>query len=181
MARLVFFDPAATPQRVTKLTGKSVNEGPILASGRSDFVLNPDLVTPGLIAQDITPREVAVDSQGNERQLSPEIIEERILVPVKYWKHEGGAVLAMTQAERDAQDTAQSDAQELQRKESAKRHLDTGTDLGADIRAVLKVMRRELNELRDLHALPALKFRQLKNRTKNKIDAETDPADESDS
>ncbi len=43
MPRIVVFDEAANPQKVLSVTGPSENEGPWNASGRTDFVVDPDL------------------------------------------------------------------------------------------------------------------------------------------
>jgi hypothetical protein len=148
MPRIVVFDEAASPQRVIQVTGSSENEGPWIASGRTDFVSNPDLSA----------------LEG--------------LVPLKYWKHEAGAIVEYTQAEKDAQDaadasTAAQDALDAiaASKADATVAMDGTENLAFLMRAFADVVKEEINILRALHSLPDRTLAQLRTAIANKVNS----------
>lgn len=111
-------------------------------------------------------------------------------VPIKYWKHSGGAVVEMTQSEKDALDQAEADAQLAALKQSAKDYVDSGNDSDRRmIRALAWVIfnsmvetRNKVNEIIteinrnptiNVDALPNRTWQQLKKAVKNEIDTES--------
>jgi hypothetical protein len=118
MPRIVIFDELATPQRVTKVTGISENEGPYLASGRTDFLVSPDLSA----------------LEG--------------IVPRQYWKHAGGLIVSYGAAEIAAQDAAEATQKDLATREAAKDEFIGFSGSPLVMRAFASVLVDEFNSLR---------------------------------
>lgn len=111
-------------------------------------------------------------------------------VPIKYWKHLGGAVVEMSQAEKDALDQAEADARLASLKQAAKDYVDSGNDSDRRmIRALAWVIfnsmvetRNKVNEIIteinrnptiNVDALPNRTWQQLKKAVKNEIDTDS--------
>ncbi len=139
MPRIVVFDKAASPQRVKRVTGASENEGPWRASGRTDFLINPDL--------------------------SAVIVN----VPRKYWKHLAGEIVEYTQAEKDAQDAADVTAQDDAMRNGAKAQMLGRRSDSLYRRALVDVVRREINILRSEHGLAPRTNAEVRNAIRRRI------------
>ena len=155
MPQLVFFNEAATPQQVTSVTGPSVNQGPFVDSGRTDFVIAPDLsALEGIVLR-------------------------------KYWKHSGGLIISYTAAEITTQDAAEAAAQAQRALDDiAAIRADAAEGLsGFDVsplvlRAFAEILIDEINTLRALHSLGDRTLLQLKNAITNTVnsgDVDDDP------
>lgn len=139
MPRIVFFDEGASPQKVLSVTGPSVDEGPFNASGRTDFVVHPDLSA----------------LEG--------------VVPRKYWKHLLGSIVEYTAQEKTDQDTAEAArdaANVVARLDDIRSQAAAGFD-GFDsnpllLRAFAETLKDEINTLRALHGLPNRTLAQLR-------------------
>ena len=143
MPRIVVFDELADPQRVTSVTGISENEGPWVASGRTDFVISPDL-----------------------SQLDG-------IVPRRNWKHSGGLIVEFTQAEKDTRDAAEAAANDLSTREGAKSGLEGFGSQSLLMRAFADIIKDEINALRALHSLPDRTLAQLRSAIDGRIDGGT--------
>jgi hypothetical protein len=139
MPRIVTFDEAATPQRVLGVTGVSENEGPWNASGRTDFVISPDL-------------SLLID-----------------LVSRRYWKHDSGSIVEYTQAEKDAQDASEAVAHDASVREGAESGLVGFHGDALLLRAFADVIKDEINVLRAQHSLPDRTLAQLKSAINSRI------------
>lgn len=100
-------------------------------------------------------------------------ISALLSIPLKYWKHSGGAVVEMSQAEKDAVDAVITAAIVLRQKEAAKDIIDTLQSQGRMIRAFAEIIIREINILRALGSLPDRTLNQLKSAIQAEIDAGT--------
>lgn len=116
MARVVIFDPNATPQRVLQVLD-SVSSPDF--AGRNDVVIEPDLSL--------------VQASG---------------FTSLYWKHETGAIVAMTAGERSALDAQILEALTLSVRDRGKAIVDALSDSGILQRALADIVKDELNILR---------------------------------
>ncbi len=146
MPTIVVFAELESPQRVLSVTGASVNEGPWNDSGRTDFVVNPDLSA----LKGIVPRE--------------------------FWKHDGGLIVEWTQAEKDAKavaDAADQAAQDAARLVSIRTEAAGGLDEfevnSLLMRAFADIIKDEINTLRALHSLPDRTLAQLRTAITNRV------------
>lgn len=117
-----------------------------LYEGRTDVVINPDL----------------------------SLLEG--IVPMEDWKHEGGAIVEWTQAEKDARaaaraaaEAAQAAQQILDNRTQAQEILANVDELGVLFRAFADIVREEINILRALHSLPDRTLAQLRTAMNNKM------------
>jgi hypothetical protein len=151
MPRIVVFDEGADPQRVTGVTGKSENQGTWDDSGRTDYVVAPDL---SLLA--------TFTADGHF---------DTYIVPRRYWKHVAGNIVEYTQAEKDAQDAAQDAAHDASVRSSAKSGLTGFHSEPMLLRAFADVIKDEINILRAEHSLAARTLQQLRNAIDSRIDS----------
>lgn len=158
MPRIVIFDEVASPQRVIQITGPSVNEGPYHTSGRTDFVVHPDL---SLLA--------TLDADGRIATY---------IVPKKYWKHVAGAIVEYTAGEKTTQDTADA-AQDAINEQAQLDDIRDRAAVGLDdfevnsllLRAFADIVKDEINILRALHSLPDRTLAQLRTSIVNKVNS----------
>jgi len=80
--------------------------------------------------------------------INPQLNALEGIVPRKYWKHENGAIVEYTQAEKTAQDTAGASSAELATRVSAKANLDGFVPDPLFHRALVAVVLDELNVIR---------------------------------
>lgn len=130
------------------------------------------------------------DYQGRTDVLINPDVSALAGVPIKYWKHSSGAVVEMSQAEKDALDQAETDAQLAALKQLAKDYVDSGNDSDRRmVRALAWVIFKSMVETRNkvneiiteinknpsinVDALPNRTWQQLKNAVKNEIDTES--------
>lgn len=155
MPRIVVFDEGATPQRVVQITGRSENQGPWDDSGRTDFIVDPDL---SLLATE--------DADG----------KLTYIIPRRDWKHSAGAIIEWAQAEKDARASAEAAAQaaaDIQNiaiiRAEAAAGLDNFDVTPLLLRAFADIIKDEINILRAEHGLADRTLAQLRSAITAKV------------
>jgi len=92
------------------------------------------------------------------------------VIPRKYWKHDAGLIVEMTQTEKDDLDAELAAALDLITRTGAKVGYDGQFSGPLMLRALSEIIRREINILRGQHSLPDRTLAQLKTAIKNAID-----------
>lgn len=92
-------------------------------------------------------------------------------VGLKYLKVVGGVVTEMSQAEKDAIDTAEANAAEASVRDGAKQGLAGFNSNPLLLRALADIIKDEINILRAEHSLPDRTLEQLKTAIENRIDS----------
>jgi hypothetical protein len=104
--------------------------------------------------------------------VNPDLSALEGIVPRRWWKHEAGAVVEFTQAEKDALAAAEAAQEQANidavRTEAAQR-FDEYDEVNLLFRAFANIVMDELNILRDLHSLAPRTLAQLKTAIKNKV------------
>lgn len=112
--------------------------------------------------------------------INPDLSLLEGVVPRKFWKHEAGAIVEWTQAEKDAKAAADAAAQAAA---AAQRLIDIRAEAAAGLdnfevtplllRAFADIIKDEINILRALHALPNRTLAQLKTAIANRVNDRT--------
>lgn len=119
--------------------------------GQPNTLVNPDL--NGLIVY---------NSNGTPKT------PYELLVPTKYWKQMGGAIVEMTQPEKDALDVELAQQALLNTRARTKAFINTPN--GKIVKALALVVLDEINALRSQHGLANRTAGQLLNAVNNKVD-----------
>lgn len=109
-------------------------------------------------------------SERNDVVINPDL-SAVIGIALKYWKHDNGSIVEMSQAEKDALDAAEQAAFELTVRTGSKAYMDNFNDFGLILRAMVSIMMKEINILRTEHSLANRTFSQLKTQIKSEVDS----------
>lgn len=109
-------------------------------------------------------------SERNDVVINPDL-SAVIGIALKYWKHDNGSIVEMSQAEKDALDAAEQAAFELTVRTGSKAYMDNFNDFGLILRAMTSIMMKEINILRTEHSLANRTFSQLKTQIKSEVDS----------
>jgi len=103
--------------------------------------------------------------------INPDLSALLGIVPQKYWKHESGFIVSMTQIEIDTEVQARFQASSDTIRTNSKLTLYRFNNRDLLLRALADVIKDEINLLRTLHGMPDRTLKQLKTAIKNKIDS----------
>ena len=109
--------------------------------------------------------------QRTDVLINPDILDLDGLVFQKYWKHDTGAIIEYTQAEKDAQDAAELASFNLSVRTTAKSNMVDFAAIPLVLRSFADVVKDEINILRTLHSLPDRTLSQLKDAIQARVDS----------
>lgn len=92
-------------------------------------------------------------------------------IPLRYWKYDNGYIVEMTQGEKDTVDTGIAEAQELGIRTGSIGHVNNFEDIGLLMRALVEVIRDEINILRTEHSLADRTLQQMKTKIIDEINS----------
>lgn len=102
--------------------------------------------------------------------VDPDISALQGIVARRYWKHEAGAIIEYTPAEKATQDAVQQALWDQKVREAAKDELADFKGTALMIRAAFDVVKDEINVLRAEHSLAPRTLAQLRNAINARID-----------
>lgn len=135
-----------------------------------------ELATPQHVTQVLISVHTPDYSSRTDVVINPDLSLLEGIVPRKFWKHEAGAIVEWTQAEKDAKAAADAAAQAAA---EAARLVNIRTEAAAGLnefevsplllRAFADIIKDEFNILRALHGLPDRTLAQLRTAIKNRV------------